>query len=203
MRDGSARVFSDSAQGLLSVRFSPNGQYIVAGNSGGVLMMWNVRTGHLLDKWSGHQCAVLNVAFTPDGKGLVSGSGDGAVKYWDVSLPGLFQSDGGSATTEILEYKGHVVRLVPSFNPCSTVIIGPVLSPQSVVKCVAISPDARWIASASCDKTVILWETCSAVRQRTLVGHEDVVVSVDFSPAGTYLAVGSRDGHSTIWRYFR
>jgi len=73
-------------------------------------MMWNVPTGHLLDKWSGHQCVVLNVAFTPDGKGLVSGS-DG-VKYWDVSLLGLFQPDGGSATTEILEYKGHVVCLV-------------------------------------------------------------------------------------------
>jgi len=84
--------------------------------------MWNVRTGHLLDKWYGHQCVVLNVAFTPDGKGLVSGSGDGAVKYWDVSLLGLFQPAGGSATTEILEYKGHVVCLAPSFNRCSTVI---------------------------------------------------------------------------------
>jgi len=39
------------------------------------------------------------------------------------------------------------------------------------------------------------------MRQCTLLGHEDHIYSIDFSPAGTHLATGSRDGRAALWRY--
>jgi glucose repression regulatory protein TUP1 len=114
VRDGSAKVFTDNADIFWSVRFSPNGQYVAAGNTDGFLRIWDVRTGRLVKRWTGHKDGVWSVAFTPDGKGLVSGSGDGVVKCWDVSSLGVVQSSGEPVATEIMEYKGHTVRLILS-----------------------------------------------------------------------------------------
>ena len=41
------------------------------------------------------------------------------------------------------------------------------------------------------------------MRQYTLTGHKRAVFSVEFSPVGNYLALGSYDHRATIWRYTR
>lgn len=70
-----------------------------------------------------------------------------------------------------------------------------------MANCFAISSDARWIASASKDNTVVVWDARSAMRQCALLGHEDIVLSVDFSPSGKSFATGSWDHYVSLWRY--
>ena len=112
MRDGSAKVFTDNAEEFWSVRFSPNGQYIAAGNTDGILRVWDVRHCRLIEKWIGHEGGIRSVAFTPDGRGLLTGGSDMKVKFWDVGSLGTVRSGGELIRTNILEYKGHTVRLV-------------------------------------------------------------------------------------------
>ena len=111
MRDGSARVLNftdrDINLSIWSVRFSPSGQLLAAGNTVGALGIWIVRTGQLVRRWTGHKGIVWSVAFMAEGK-LLSGGDDGVVKWGVNSL----QSGDEPVATRILKYEGIGVRLL-------------------------------------------------------------------------------------------
>ena len=83
-RDGTSRVFKHDEH-IFSVIFSPDGMYVITGGRDGMIGMWNLRTGHLIETVKGHNNWVLSLALMPDGKGLVSGGSDKTLAYWDVS----------------------------------------------------------------------------------------------------------------------
>lgn len=66
------------------------------------------------------------------------------------------------------------------------------------VQAVSFSPDGSWIATASNDDTVKLWEQDGRLRQ-TLRGHLDQVKSVSVSPNGELLASASNDATVKLW----
>jgi len=67
------------------------------------------------------------------------------------------------------------------------------------VTCVAWSPDRRWLASASGDKTIKVWDAATGAELRTLTGHSSYTSSVAFSPDGTRLASASGDQTIKVW----
>ncbi|MFN6305885.1 MAG: protein kinase domain-containing protein [Microcystis sp.] len=71
---------------------------------------------------------------------------------------------------------------------------------SNVVWSVAYSPDGRYLASGSWDKTIKIWEVATGKELRTLTGHSEAVYSVVYSPDGRYLASGSSDKTIKIWR---
>ena len=66
---------------------------------------------------------------------------------------------------------------------------------------ISVSPDGRWLATASWDQTIKIWETCSGEPLLQLTGHNDKVLSVDFSHQGRYLASGgaAQDNSVIVW----
>ena len=93
-----------------SVTFSPDGELIAAGGSGGEVSVWRVHDGRLLWTEVGHDRYVTALAFSPDDNLLVSGGIDGKVKLWRSEDGHLLQAHGRSEG-----YTGEVLSV--AFNP--------------------------------------------------------------------------------------
>ena len=61
------------------------------------------------------------------------------------------------------------------------------------------SPDGRFVASASSDKTARIWDANTGKTLLTLEGHTDAVNSVDFSPDNKTIITASKDGSIRLW----
>jgi WD40 repeat protein len=57
----------------------------------------------------------------------------------------------------------------------------------------AFSPDSRWLAAASENNSVVLWDLAAGRAVRNFSGHLDAVQSVVFSPDGKMLLTASTD----------
>jgi serine/threonine protein kinase/WD40 repeat protein len=62
-----------------------------------------------------------------------------------------------------------------------------------------ISPDERYIASCSADRTIRMWDAETGRFLYALEGHADQVTSAAFHPDGRHLVSGSLDGTVRLW----
>jgi len=66
------------------------------------------------------------------------------------------------------------------------------------VRAMAFSPDGRWLATTSDDRTARVWDPATG-REVARMAHDDMVWAVAFSPDGRWLATGSADGTARVW----
>ncbi len=69
----------------------------------------------------------------------------------------------------------------------------------SRVTALAWSPNSKWIASASYDKTVRVWDAASGKHLSTYKEHHDRVNAIAWSPDSTKLVSASDDGTARVW----
>lgn len=119
-----------------------------------------------------------SIDVSPDGKrlavGVVEWSGGGRVELYDL----IFDADGPRLANRRLANREH----------------------QQPVKCVAISPDGKLVASASDDGSVIIGDCSTGKTLHALSLPEtnddgaELGYALQFSPGGTWLAAGGHRG---------
>jgi WD40 repeat protein len=110
-RDGTARLWDVAKdeefhpdchphQGypLTAVAYDPFVPRIVTGCQAGIVRIWDMNRGALLQDVRGNAGAIAAIAFSANGKVILSGSHDGTARFWDVESgrqlgPSLRQND--------------------------------------------------------------------------------------------------------------
>ena len=178
---GKAEIFSHNASGR-AVAFSLDGALLATASADTTAHIWDVATRKRLATLSGHDARVHAIAFSPGTTLIATASADRTARVWDASTG-----------TQRAVLTGHT----------------------DTVNAVAFSPDSSFIATASHDGTARIWQPPDLIpsptrrlphrRQNepsapiTVRGHQDALTSLDFSPDGAWLAIGSLDGTVRLW----
>jgi WD40 repeat protein len=71
---------------------SPDGKYIASGAIDGIINIFDMPTGKLLNTPEGHAMPIRSLTFSPDSTKLLTGSDDGHMKIYDVYVETKIQN---------------------------------------------------------------------------------------------------------------
>lgn len=81
----------------------------------------------------------------------------------------------------------------------STALLQTLSGHTNAVRACAISTDGSFIASASLDRTVKLWDITSGQERATMVGHSDAVIGCAISPDDRFVVSAGYDNTLKVW----
>jgi WD40 repeat protein len=115
---------------------------------------------------------------SPDGSKLAAGDKSGEIALWDIQRKQLLDinQDTKKETTEINQDRKKITEI-------------------------SFSPDSQSIASSN-DKEIKIWKINNSklTLSQTLIGNNDLIDSINFSPNGKNIISGSRDGLIISWK---
>jgi WD40 repeat protein len=199
---------------------SPDGQYLVVGGQGGKVRMF-IREGdtwHAQAPLAGHTKDVWAVAFGSDSRTLVTGGDDLGVRVW--LRQGTGWVPGPVLTGNTLPVYGLAVlpngrTLLSVGGQYSSDLSGEMkrwdipsggqqpidweLRHTLAIRCMALSPDGKTLATAGPDKRVVLRDTMTGKVSAVVENLDTRVHSLTFGPQGDFLLTGDY-GYVKQWK---
>jgi WD40 repeat protein len=194
--DLSQCLFTQKLNSIFALSFSPNGQFIAAGDTSAEIHSWQISNQQSSLNFQAHGHWIFSITFSPDSEILASTSADHTVKLWNTSTGQLLQTlqhneailgvvysqDGQTIATA---GNDHKVKL---WHPLTGKCIRTLTGHTARVFCVAYSQDGKFLASGSVDKTIRVWNVKSGELHCILQGHTDQVRSLVFSAEQTLIS---------------
>ncbi|MEA5419484.1 cytochrome D1 domain-containing protein [Spirulina sp. CCNP1310] len=144
------------------------------------------------------------VAISSDGHWVAYRQSDGPVVIFDVPEKAIVQSIVTESSTALAFGPDPQTLIIGQQSGNCLLWTGQTLRHTLAghalpVTAIALSPHGRTCATASADKTIILWDLGTGQSLRTLTGHWATVESLAFSSDGRFLVSGSQDGTVKRW----
>uniref|UniRef100_A0AC35GHJ4 NLE domain-containing protein n=1 Tax=Panagrolaimus sp. PS1159 TaxID=55785 RepID=A0AC35GHJ4_9BILA len=157
---------------VISVQFSPDGQYLASGSGDKTVRLWDLHTELPKTTCKGHTHWVLCIAWTPNGKKLASACKNGEICLWDPNT-------GNQIGKKLTGHKQWITSL--AWAPLHS------------------DPTCKFLASAGKDGNIRIWDTVRGVTERTLSGHTASVTCIRWGGEGLIYS-GAQDRTVKVWR---
>ena len=185
-------------EGIASaVAVSPDGTTALSGAFNGAMIWWDLRTGAIIERFSGHTQTARGIRFLDDTH-AASVSIDETIRLWDLTsrwqVGRWGQPDDVAYCTA--DFQG-------GFRKVSSKMGQPVDDPGSCVTDLEISPDGRYVLSASIestgDNTLTLFDYDTGQVIRRITGIEAPVREIEFTPDSARALTGHDDQTILLW----
>ncbi len=146
---------------VMSLAFAPDGRWLVSAHADGAILTWDTEERELAADFREHSASVEAVAFAPDGNRVASAGEDGSVIVWDterrlkeavllwhpITITAVaFSADGRLLASNDLDGNLAMWEVAGWRQRWALKAAKRITSEASY--CVAISPDARWVATS-------------------------------------------------------
>lgn len=224
-QDSTARLWDVKSGSLLftlvghtdpvtSVVFSPDGKSILTGSTDRTVRLWKVSTGKPLMSFTA-DAPVQSVAFSPDGQQILLGATDGTMTLLQTSTFEKMRTLQPNEPPWIWTQRESIRAI---FSPDGQTVLlnngqrweaatgkelqSPLLgSMQGYQRAVTYSADGRLLAFGTGFQINVLNAESGSI-DRQLMGHEDTVTTMAFSPDGRFLLSGGKDGTFRLWNTY-
>jgi len=178
--------------------YSPDGTTLATAGADQLISLWDVPTGRLRTKFTGHTGVIWSLAWSPDGHRLATAGWDGSVRVWDVThnhegdalstganFSAAFAPDGrvlatGGAGAHLWDpASGRHRESLPEMT------VGDVR--------VAFSPDGRTLVACGEDNVIHFYSAQAWTHLGTVPAPSQPVTALAFSPNSSTLAVAVMD----------
>ena len=165
---GELREKLDPQKKITSLSFSRDGQLLAAGTTSGITFVWDSE-GQVKYKLEGHESWINNLAFSTDNQYLATASSDNTIKLWQLSDGTLSKTLKGhtdwvwdvsfypNSDTKIL-ISGAADNTIKIWDYAKGTLEQTLKLHDGWVRSVDFNVSGTEIASASSDKTVIVWD---------------------------------------------
>lgn len=192
---------------ISAIKFSLSGDHVFTCSRDATIKMWEVSTGYCTRTFNGHGDWVKTIAVSLDGNHIASGSSDQSIIVWQISTAQPLQTLRGHE--HVIESVAFGKKPHEITNTSSSTAAGGTSSNEQQVchenaphvgviamlthVCLCTQEDFSYLASASRDRTVKLWDALKGICLMTFTAHENWVRCVLFHPSGKYLISCSDD----------
>ena len=189
---------------ITALDWSSQENKIVSGNFDGIIEIWNVNTGQLVQNFQGHSRRITSVKWSPNSEYIASGSWDNTVKIWDAQTGDLLHTfQIGISLT-----RPYSVSWNPTSNRIAVQGQGEISIWDGVsgerllhwvynreIPSLKWSPDGEVIATGNSEGEVKLWNATNGELIATLEIGRGVVHALAWSPESNLLASHSTGLH--------
>lgn len=194
----------EQVDGVRSVKFAPNGDFLAFGLLNGRLRFWQRRSNAFYNGPIHERSSYVVLAWSPDSNWVVSGGGDSlamltrrdgtfqyAVNHGDWVEGVAFGPDPSWFVTASDDNKIRVVDTEKGFELRR-------MSHTNFAQKVIVSPDGQWIASTGYDRVVRIWDSVSGT-QVSEIPLKANGSAVSFNQDDSRVVVADEDGNVSIW----
>ncbi|XP_042496968.1 target of rapamycin complex subunit LST8 isoform X2 [Telopea speciosissima] len=185
--------YDSHTNNVMAVGFQCDGNWMYSGSEDGTVKIWDLRAPGCQREYES-RAAVNTVVLHPNQVPEVDTAVRSLTVMWDGSLVVAANNHGTCYVWRLLRGNQTMTNFEPlhKLQAHNGYILKCLLSPE-------FCEPHRYLATASSDHTVKIWNVDGFTLEKTLIGHQRWVWDCVFSVDGAYLITASSDTTARLW----